>query len=1444
MRFQAGYILDGLSDIIKDNFQKESFFNDFSEDSQVNNLKGLLKSISCFDVSCTNSFEINYKAIHPVLATINNIITRGLPTRAPLRLEQLFVALGLNNIREDKPFEYRFSVDKNFIQFKDIFELLHILTPKLDIQRAQYGGELDSNLEWNFIERQPIFKQILQCQRAFSTLNKKVQGNRRFDFTFTIPYAYYVKDVDSYEYKTIVYEVDGNHHLLKEFLIYDAQRDALVREVNADIVRFSSFEIHEKIKHIEDEFDPSILKIFEKNYQRNFVEDSAKYYLTLMPFAVARIQKTLLEIFIREPKFLAQEKLIIAVIERDIPAAAIALADLKDMFEHINSMLLEVDKLHFPEITLTIFQDEKLIFDPLVNLGVDTLPLEQFNPTAYDFVIDNSILIREGVLKHGNERLANYFTVRSSHYIDTTVAASRLVYCAPSLHYKPFVTRNDDTSYTPIKEMEGAITFFLNQLFRKKEFREGQLPIISRALQKLPVIGLLPTGGGKSLTFQIPAFLQPTLVIVVDPIKSLMEDQVRVLKENWIDTANYANSSLSTLQKNRNIVNFYLSNSQFLFVSPERFVIDEFRKGINKLHYYGLGQSIGYCVIDEVHCVSEWGHDFRYDYLMLGENAQKYAYSRDENQVSLIGLTATASFDVLADIERELKIQSTQVSDAIIMIENTVRPELFFRVVDVTDIEDRSQTLIDEITDFEKAFTYYNNEGLLRKSQLHHFNNFDARDFCLRDNTGKIVKKDDKLVFSYNPTMLLEPYKERFSSVVFCAIKGEMQDKNGGYYNNKGVRYVHQALQNQGISTGYYFGANRDDEQANIQANFVGFTTGKIDHMVCTKAFGMGIDKDDIRATFHINYASSLESLVQECGRGGRDKKVAVATILASNKTYCVFDIIKLKEMDRRGSNIFTPFDIIIIRYSLVQYKSDENSKYADRTFKNKEEALDFALNIDYSFSAKNGKMLSLSEDKKMQLRKFLIDNIDSIVQEKSEDRDIHDFFYNRNYKGMDFEQSHAFNLFYKKEFEANDFEQLSLKEEFLNCQEEELTYYLKFSNNYNNQHMDVVNQCISIDMLTNQLKKSKDDILAAIEMIFKTAASIEEFWFKMENERIVNFDTITEKSKKSLEKAYLRNRGETETGRLIYRLHCIGLLKSYTKDYNKQLYKCILFKKKAIKEYLDSLEQFLRRYQSEQTVQKNMAYIETRLQHDPKKIVDDIIELLFYIAEFTYQEIASKRKRGTDEIKRIIEYIIENKNGWDEFENNRYLKEEIYYYFNAKYARPNYIENGIDCSLLDEYQSYQEGKRDPEAVLLKFIDADILRNGTEQNNYKHLIGSCKKILFSLTEADLKTEWVLRLLNAFALYSANNISYRSDANKIVEIGFHKLFEDKVYHTGNYDIIQNVFTLYFEKLLENIDAKNPILIDIDLIKNKLLQDLQLQAVNELLTKYYTKELIHE
>ena len=237
----------------------------------------------------------------------------------------------------------------------------------------------------------------------------------------------------------------------------------------------------------------------------------------------------------------------------------------------------------------------------------------------------------------------------------------------------------------PIDDAVDHLRYFLQLLFRKEDFRPGQLPILSRALQNESVIGLLPTGGGKSLTYQLAAFLQPGVSLVIDPLVSLMKDQYDGLINAGIDCCTYINSQVADTRAEREY-DMEHSKCLFVFMSPERLCIHGFRqrlRNMQDLHVY-----FAYGVIDEVHCVSEWGHDFRFSYLHLGRNLYQYVLPKQSSgheHISLFGLTATASFDVLADVERELSGEDAFPldNDAVVRYENTNRLELQYRVVQV-----------------------------------------------------------------------------------------------------------------------------------------------------------------------------------------------------------------------------------------------------------------------------------------------------------------------------------------------------------------------------------------------------------------------------------------------------------------------------------------------------------------------------------------------------------------------------------------------------------------------------------------------------------------------------------------------------------------------------------------------------------------------------------------
>src|SRR5690606_31106823 len=179
------------------------------------------------------------------------------------------------------------------------------------------------------------------------------------------------------------------------------------------------------------------------------------------------------------------------------------------------------------------------------------------------------------------------------------------------------------------------LKYFLQLLFRKEDFRQGQLPILNRALQNKSVIGLLPTGGGKSLTYQLAAMLQPGVTLIIDPLRSLMKDQYDGLMNVGIDTCTFINSTLSAQERNEREKQLETSQMQFVFLSAERWCIFELRERLKTIR--DMTVYFAYGIIDEVHCVSEWGHDFRSSYLHLGQNLYNYVLPKNkEKRLTLI----------------------------------------------------------------------------------------------------------------------------------------------------------------------------------------------------------------------------------------------------------------------------------------------------------------------------------------------------------------------------------------------------------------------------------------------------------------------------------------------------------------------------------------------------------------------------------------------------------------------------------------------------------------------------------------------------------------------------------------------------------------------------------------------------------------------------------------
>ena len=401
--------------------------------------------------------------------------------------------------------------------------------------------------------------------------------------------------------------------------------------------------------------------------------------LRKIPLAVARIQKVIIEAVLTGHISIDNNKWKVLVKESDVPCSALAFADLKEMFNHLTALSKDYDSLSFPDVELHViskkYSNSALHLDATKYRSSSQVNKEQLFDMVIDVAIDEKIDAANVQFSEFHAKNDCYFNVRSSH----SVYSVREIYTSDPIIYKPVTEINPQGGHVEIEDTVKHLNYFLTLLFRKSNFRPGQLPILNRALQTKGVIGLLPTGGGKSLTYQLAAMLQPGVTIIIDPLKSLMEDQYDGLISTGIDCCTYINSGLSKEEKDANELKMEQSQVIFTFLSPERLCIFEFRERLQNMH--DLNVYFSYGVIDEVHCVSEWGQDFRFSYLHLGRNL--YSYVRGKNRaISLFGLTATASFDVLSDVERELTGNGAFTLDpeTVVRYENSNRLELQYKV--------------------------------------------------------------------------------------------------------------------------------------------------------------------------------------------------------------------------------------------------------------------------------------------------------------------------------------------------------------------------------------------------------------------------------------------------------------------------------------------------------------------------------------------------------------------------------------------------------------------------------------------------------------------------------------------------------------------------------------------------------------------------------------------
>ena len=354
----------------------------------------------------------------------------------------------------------------------------------------------------------------------------------------------------------------------------------------------------------------------------------------------------------------------------------------------------------------------------------------------------------------------------------------------------------------------------LKAVFGYDSFRPGQEAVINAILKGRDILAVMPTGAGKSLCYQVPAMLLSGITLVISPLISLMQDQVKALNEAGVNAA-FINSSLSEKELNDTFKNAYKGHYKIIYVAPERLMSEGF---IN----FAQSVEISMVTVDEAHCISQWGQDFRPSYMDIAE----FINILDKRPI-ISAFTATATQNVREDI-----ICSLGLSDPYFLVTGFDRENLFFQV-------DKPQNKERFIVDF------------------------------IERHRGE-------------------------SGIIYCATR-------------KNVDSLYTLLRKQHISVGKYHAGMSNEERKQMQNDFVFDYTSIV---IATNAFGMGIDKSNVRFVIHYNMPSSMENYYQEAGRAGRDGLNSECILLFSPQDI----IINRFLLEHKDFSDIDPIDAMTIR--------------------------------------------------------------------------------------------------------------------------------------------------------------------------------------------------------------------------------------------------------------------------------------------------------------------------------------------------------------------------------------------------------------------------------------------------------------------------------------------------------------------------------------------------
>ena len=799
------------TDLKIDNYENKKFSANYTYTNHNFIIQNLLKN--------TIASSPNDSKYIPAIYVIKNILQRGKPTLTSKYIQS---------------------------EIGKLHELNDFVNPKALISQTpnKWQRTIKGNPDKNYYPADKFLYELWPKYFAkdYANFNSLIIPEVKFeDITYVYDKNLKNQQVDFYfPQASLIIEIDGNQHINNK---NDEYRDDYLKKYGLSVVRISTKNLEQENDSFKTSIE-NIRSIISNRIREDQIRKQANCTLIGLDNYLIPI-KNLNDKYLISTAIIRTQLLILELLERK------TLEFDKDW----NIELKQIDVKDFINIAIN---DLFIWFDNIFKLFKFKFKAPKLNI---------KILNADDSFSHNNDVVKINFSLLS-RYSDEFQITPNIIYVRTDYfdEYKYFDNRDSsnlrtaqykEVDYFQISTIDPidyilslnkngnaykSLKFLLENIFLQNipdvDFREGQFNIIANALMRNDTIGLLPTGSGKSICYQLACLLQPSISFVVCPIKSLMYDQKDDLDKIFFNRTNYITSDLNASEKTTIQKEFARGKYFFIFISPERFQSKTFREEFNSINEE---KSFAYAVIDEVHCLSEWGHDFRTSYLNLANVISKLAANS-----TYIGLTATASINVLKDIQIEFNIDDVDVKAP----SSFTREELRFNV----------------INDYGNKFN-----SLLNKIQNLH-----------NEKKVLIPNGDDSecgIIFTphVNGTRGCYDLANRLSSSLGVKVK---------YYSGSKPKNT--------TMTDNEF----DEYKRNVQNQF---KSNEFTLLTATKAFGMGINKGNIFYTIHYGLPNSMESFYQEAGRAGRDKS-QFKTI----KAECIV-LLTPEQNDESYQNIYNP---------------------------------------------------------------------------------------------------------------------------------------------------------------------------------------------------------------------------------------------------------------------------------------------------------------------------------------------------------------------------------------------------------------------------------------------------------------------------------------------------------------------------------------------------------